>query len=60
MELEAFRREVAEGFDAKSVARFLAKHGALQPGGGGCSGQLTPDTGLSFSSATAGARPPLN
>jgi hypothetical protein len=35
MELEAFRREVAEGFDAKSVARFLAKHGALQPGGGG-------------------------
>jgi uncharacterized protein (TIGR03067 family) len=25
-----------------------------------CSGQLTPDTGLSFSSATAGARPPLN
>jgi len=25
-----------------------------------CSGQLIPDTGLSFSSATAGARPPLN
>jgi hypothetical protein len=25
-----------------------------------CGGQLMPDTGLSFSSATAGARPPLN
>ena len=25
-----------------------------------CSGQLTPDTGLSFSSATAGAKPSLN
>ncbi len=25
-----------------------------------CSGQLTPDTGLSFSSATAGATPSLN
>jgi hypothetical protein len=25
-----------------------------------CSGQLTPDTGLSFSSATAGATPLLN
>lgn len=27
---------------------------------GGCSGQLIPDTALSFSSATAGGSPPLN
>ncbi|WP_332756871.1 colicin E3/pyocin S6 family cytotoxin [Pseudomonas aeruginosa] len=28
--------------------------------GGGCSGQPIPDSGLSFSSATAGGNPSLN
>ncbi|PMQ03723.1 hypothetical protein DyAD56_18635 [Dyella sp. AD56] len=35
VEVEAFRREVAKGFDYKAVASALAEHGALRLGGDG-------------------------
>ena len=35
VESEAFRRELAKGFDARSVAKCLIEHGALLPGADG-------------------------
>jgi len=45
---------------APLLSQYRTRKSYLEHGPSLCSGQLIPDTGLSFSSATAGARPPLN
>lgn len=55
---------LSSGYEIKaayhSPARVGTVHFLILQKGSSCSGQLIPDTALSFSSATAGASPLLN
>ncbi|WP_206001382.1 hypothetical protein, partial [Paraburkholderia sp. Ac-20342] len=53
-------RPEAGGMPGKAVPQAISLDVAQSSASEQCSGQLIPDTALSFSSATAGASPSLN